>query len=50
MPTLEDRPNTALVVADVQSGVVAGAHARDTVVRNAGHLVERARRAGVPVV
>ena len=29
MSTLENRPNTALVVIDVQNGVVQGAHERD---------------------
>jgi len=50
MTTLENRPHTALLVVDVQTGVVAGAHARDETVANVGTLVERARRAGVPVV
>ncbi len=50
MTTLENRPNTAPVVVDVQSGVVAGAHERDAVVANVGSLVEKARRARVPVV
>jgi len=50
MATLPDRPNTALLVVDVQSGVVAGAHARDSVVANIGGLVDRARQEGVPVV
>jgi nicotinamidase-related amidase len=50
MSTLEDRPNTALLVVDVQTGVVAGAHARDAVVANIGSLVERARRESVPVI
>jgi nicotinamidase-related amidase len=50
MTTFEDRPNTALLVVDVQTGVVAGAHDRDAVVGNIGSLVERARRAGIPVV
>ena len=50
MTTLENRPKTALLVVDVQTGVVAGAHARDAVVANVGRLVERARRARVPVV
>ena len=50
MSTLENRPNTALLVVDVQNGVVAGAHERDAVVANVGSLVERARQAGVPVV
>jgi len=50
MSTLDDRPNTALLVVDVQNGVVGGAHARDTVVANVGALVDRARQADVPVV
>ncbi len=50
MTTLENRPNTALVVVDVQNGVVEGAHERDAVVANVGSLVERARRERVPVV
>jgi nicotinamidase-related amidase len=50
MTTLENRPNTALLVVDVQNGVVAGAHERDAVVANVSSLVEQARRARVPVV
>jgi nicotinamidase-related amidase len=50
MSTLENRPNTALLVVDVQNGVVEGAHERDSVVANVGSLVERARRERVPVV
>ncbi len=50
MTTLPDRPNTALVVIDVQNGVVAGAYQRDAVVANIGTLVDRARDEGVPVV
>ncbi len=50
MATLENRPNTALLVIDVQNGVVAGAHERDTVVANIGSLVDRARQEQVPVV
>ncbi len=50
MTTLQDRPNTALLVIDVQNGVVAGAHERDTVVGRVGRLVEKARRERVPVV
>ena len=49
MTTLENRPNTALLVIDVQNGVVEGAHERDAVVANVGHLVEKARRERVPV-
>ncbi|MDR3545476.1 MAG: isochorismatase family protein [Candidatus Limnocylindrales bacterium] len=50
MTTLENRPNTALLVIDVQNGVVAGAYERDAVVANVGSLVEKARRERVPVV
>jgi nicotinamidase-related amidase len=50
MTTLSDRPNTALLVIDVQNGVVAEAHQRDAVVANIGTLVDRARVEGVPVV
>jgi nicotinamidase-related amidase len=50
MTTLSDRPNTALVVIDVQNGVVGEAHDRDTVVANISTLVDRARDEGVPVV
>ena len=50
MTTLENRPNTALLVVDVQNGAVAGAHERDAVVANIGSLVDRARRERVPVV
>jgi len=50
MTTLSDRPNTALLVIDVQNGVVAGAHHRDEVVGNIRALVDRARTEDVPVV
>ena len=50
MTTLQNRPNTALLVVDVQSGVVDGKHERDTVVANVGALVDKARREQVPVV
>jgi len=50
MSRLEKRPNTALLVVDVQNGVVKGAHQRDAVVANIGSLVEQARRERVPVV
>jgi len=48
--TLKKRPNTALIVIDVQNGVVGGAHQRDAVVANVGSLVEKARREQVPIV
>ncbi len=50
MTTLENRPNTALLVIDVQTGVVAGAHDRDAVVANINTLVDKARAEDVPVV
>jgi nicotinamidase-related amidase len=50
MSTLENRPNTALLVVDVQKGVVKVAHERDAVVANVASLVEKARRERVPVV
>ena len=50
MTTLPDRPNTALVVIDVQNGVVGGAYHRDEVVANISALVDRAREEGVPVI
>src|SRR5471030_2216260 len=50
MTTLENRPNTALLVIDVQNGVVEGTPARDAVVANIGGLVEKAREEQVPVV
>jgi nicotinamidase-related amidase len=50
MTTLSDRPGTALIVIDVQNGVVNGAHQRDAVVANINTLVDKARAEGVPVV
>lgn len=50
MTTFEDRPNTALLVVDVQNGVVEGAYQRDPVVANVGSIVEKARSERVPVV
>ncbi len=50
MATLSDRPNTALIVIDVQKGVVADAHQRDQVVANISSLVGKARDEGVPIV
>lgn len=50
MTTLADRPNTALLVVDVQAGVVEGAHRRDDVVANIAELIDKARHEQVPVV
>ena len=50
MTTLSDRPNTALLVIDVQNNVVEGAHNRDGVIANINTLVDKARGEGVPIV
>jgi nicotinamidase-related amidase len=50
MTTLVNRPKTALLVIDVQNGVVGGAYDRDDVVANIDTLVEKARAADVAVV
>ena len=50
MTTLSDRPHTALMVIDVQNGVVGEARRRDDVVANIGTLVEKARAEGVSIV
>ena len=44
MTTLKNRPKTALLVIDVQNGVVDGNFERDAVVANVGSLVAKARR------
>ena len=50
MTTLENRPNTALLVIDVQNDVVVRAHERDRVVKTIAAVVERARADGVAVI
>ncbi|MDI1289079.1 MAG: isochorismatase family protein [bacterium] len=50
MTTLMHRPNTALIVIDMQNGVVDGAVRRDEVIANISELVVRARTESVPVV
>ena len=50
MTTLKDRPSTALLVIDVQNGVVANAHDRDGVIANINTLVVKARDEDVPVI
>ncbi|WP_333739605.1 cysteine hydrolase family protein [Streptomyces sp. IBSBF 2806] len=50
MTTLPDRTRTALLVIDVQNGVVAGTPRRDEVIANIGALVGAARAQEVPVV
>jgi nicotinamidase-related amidase len=50
MSLFEDRQNTALLVIDVQNGVMTGSHDRDAVVGRIAGLVDRARSESVPVV
>lgn len=50
MTTLSNRPNTALLVIDVQNDVVARAFNRDAVIANIAKMVDKARTAGMPVI
>jgi nicotinamidase-related amidase len=50
MTTLTDRPATALLVIDVQQGVVGDAYRRDEVVANISALVDKARAERMPIV
>ena len=50
MTTLPNRPNTALIIIDVQNGVVARSPDRDAVVGNIASLVDKARAKKVPVI
>jgi nicotinamidase-related amidase len=50
MTSLPERPNTALLVVDVQKNVVADTHQRDEVIANINTLVVKARVEQVPVI
>src|SRR5579875_2818213 len=50
MTTLPGRPNTALLVIDVQNAIVDGAHDREAVIKNIDTLVSKARGEQVPVI
>jgi nicotinamidase-related amidase len=50
MTSLSNRPNTALLVIDVQNGVVADNVRRDDVIGNISTLVDKARAEDVPVI
>jgi nicotinamidase-related amidase len=50
MTSLEGRERPALLVIDVQNGVVRDAFERDRAVGNVARLVDKARAQGVPVV
>jgi nicotinamidase-related amidase len=50
MTTLPSRENTALLIIDVQNGVVAGSHNRDDMIANINMLIDKARAEDVAVV
>jgi nicotinamidase-related amidase len=50
MTAVENRSRTALLVIDVQNGVVRNAYQRDRVVANIQTLVGKARAEDVPVL
>lgn len=50
MSAYEDRANSALMVIDVQNGVVDYAKNRNVIVANISNLVDRARTAGTDVI
>jgi nicotinamidase-related amidase len=50
MTTLQERPNTALLVIDVQNAVMATAARRAEVIANINALIGKARAAGAPVI
>ncbi|MDH6129778.1 cysteine hydrolase family protein [Kitasatospora sp. GP82] len=50
MTTLVNRPNTALLVIDVQNGVMENAYDRDNIIATIGTLLDKARAAEADVV
>ena len=50
MVTVHDRTATALLIIDVQVGVVGAAYQRDAVIANIQTLLTAARAAGTPVI
>ena len=50
MTNTSDRPNTALLVIDVQNDVVANAYNRNGVIANISTLVDKARAEDVPLI
>ena len=50
MTSLADRPNTAVLVIDVQNDVVANAYQRNETLANIGSVVDQARAENVPVI
>lgn len=50
MTTFSDRPNEALLVIDVQNGVVGNAYKRNEVIANINTTLRKARAANIPVI
>ena len=50
MTPIANRPNTALLVIDVQNGVVGEAYEKDSIIANVRTLINKARYSGAPVV
>jgi nicotinamidase-related amidase len=50
MTSLSNRPNSAVLVVDVQNGVVRSPEGRDEVIANINTVVAGARAAGAPVI
>ncbi len=50
MPTLTNRPHSALLIIDVQVGVVAEAYQRDAVIETIKTLLDKARQAKIHVI
>jgi nicotinamidase-related amidase len=50
MSLFSNRSNSALLVIDVQNGVVEGAHQRDAVIAHINSLISNARAKDVPVI
>ena len=50
MATFVDRPNTALLIVDVQQGNTDGAHDREAVIARINALLDQARRTATAVV
>jgi nicotinamidase-related amidase len=50
MSSIPSRDNSALLVIDVQNGVVADAYEREKIVANMNIAIGKARAAGVPII
>jgi len=50
MSLFSDRSNCALLVIDLQNGVVEGAHQREAVIAHINGVIDKARAKGVPVI